>query len=134
MSKSARKFGWGTHLLNPCRCCKFTRACYISAAALVCVVIYTVFHQNNDFTTGEPPQQIPETGTSATAAKVESGVTSKSNKAKQPINYIVATSTCKIPEMNPRDPSILNFLQPDSRYPVDCKVSHKNWTFMNSSV
>lgn len=48
--------------------------------------------------------------------------------------YLVHTSTCKIGQLNPFDPSISNFLSPDPGYPYDCKGSRKWWTYINDTV
>ncbi|ODM90047.1 30S ribosomal protein S4 [Orchesella cincta] len=44
------------------------------------------------------------------------------------LKYAVETSQCQIPEINPWDPSILNFLEPDRGFPIDCRASHRSWT------
>lgn len=51
------------------------------------------------------------------------------------IKYVVDTSSCKIPEMDPRDKSIKKFLQPDGGYPYNCpEVNARQWTYIDGTV
>jgi hypothetical protein len=49
------------------------------------------------------------------------------------LGFVVETSACRIPALDPFHPSILPFLNKDSP-PTDCRTQSRAWTYVNKSV
>ncbi|CAL8110909.1 unnamed protein product [Orchesella dallaii] len=96
------------------RCVCSVRIIYALSLGTVCITLYFMLVNN----THVPQSQI--------STKAISGSLDEQT-------YAVDTLQCQIPEMDPWDASIMNFLEPDGGFPINCRESHRSWTHVDGT-